>query len=195
MFNLRKNGFVLMILLLAALLVESLYGISVRPLQLAEMGSLSDRVFLGRVVGVDSAFDRTLGLDVTTYTFMVLEAIKGPGNGETVRIRQAGKPGGNAPIPGLPGYRKGQEILLFLHPDSRLGLTSPVGMIQGVFSEIELPDGERGYCNGIGNRNLVRSGGDQLRAKDSSSFEALPITITEIREAIGGSAAGREIPE
>ncbi len=54
----------------------------------------------------------------------------------------------------MPGYRKGQKLLLFLHGDSRLGLTSPVGFTQGVFRMIQDRDGLKAV-NGVGNSNLT----------------------------------------
>ena len=130
-------------------------AISVRSLNLSEMVSLSDRVFLGRVVKITDTVDSRLNLKVTVYTFYVLEGIRGAGTGKTVEIRQAGSTGGGySSVPGLPVYGKGQELLLFLHGDSRFGLTSPVGLAQGVFREVGLHGGGKGYINGVENRNL-----------------------------------------
>jgi len=130
-------------------------AISVRSVSLAEMVSLSDRVFLGRVVKITDTVDSRLNLKVGVYTFVVLEGLKGAGTGETVEIRQAGSTvGGYSSVPGLPVYRKGQVLLLFLHGDSRFGLTSPVGLAQGVFREVGLQGGGKGYINGVENRNL-----------------------------------------
>ena len=68
-----------------------------------------------------------------------------------VRSGQAGVKG----IPGIPSYQRGEEVVLFLHADSRLGLTSPVGLFQGVFHLAEAGDGTMGLLNGLQNRNLT----------------------------------------
>ena len=54
----------------------------------------------------------------------------------------------------IPDYQKGQELLLFLHGDSRLGLTSPVGLAQGVFQLKRTAEGEIGVLNALENTNL-----------------------------------------
>ncbi len=168
-------------------------AVSVRTLTLAEMVDFSGRVFLGRVVGVEEQYDSRLSTTVTLYTFSVIDGIRGAAAGETIKIRQAGSPGGGySSILGLPVYRKGEEILLFLHGNSRFGLTSPVGLSQGVFHGIELPGGRRGYVNGVDNRNLGLSGQDAQATVSSEADEflvgkssgAVPVTISMLRDFI-----------
>lgn len=171
----------------------SAVAVSVRPLNLAEMIGFSEKVLLGRVVGVQEQYDSRLSIPVTLYTLSVIEGIRGAETGNTIQIRQAGSPGGEySAIPGLPVYRKGEEILLFLHGNSRFGLTSPVGLFQGVFHRIDLPGGRRGYINGVGNRNLGLTGQNGYKSVPfeksgftfgKSSGDA-PVTISMIKDFI-----------
>ncbi len=130
-------------------------AISVMPLNLEEMVFSADRIFLGRIVDSSSGYDSRINAGVTIYTLVILDGIKGVVNGDSFQIRQVGSPdGGPSPVIGLPVYSKGEEVILFLHGNSRLGLTSPVGLSQGVFHTILSKDGSKGYLNAVGNRNL-----------------------------------------
>ena len=143
----------LTVLLLSA---NSASGTSVRLVNLSEMVRLADRVFLGKCLSVEEQSEPSLSLPVVEYVFEVRHGIKGVQTGEKVVFRQvqSGQTGA-AGIPGVPSYRMGQEILLFLHPDSRLGLTSPVGLAQGVFRLETAREGEIGVLNGLENSNLM----------------------------------------
>jgi hypothetical protein len=53
--------------------------------------------------------------------------------GRTVTIKTLASsiPGQSASIAGMPTFKKGEETVIFLHGNSKLGLTSPVGLYQG----------------------------------------------------------------
>jgi hypothetical protein len=54
-------------------------------------------------------------------------------------------------------YRKGQELLLLLRPDSEYGLTSPAGLEQGRFRILRDAKGKATALNGRGNLGLFQS--------------------------------------
>jgi hypothetical protein len=62
------------------------------------------------------------------------------------------------------GYRKSSEFLLFLNPNSSYGLTSPVGLEQGLFRVTRDAKGNAAAVNGRGNAGLF----NQLQSKASS---------------------------
>ena len=196
--KISNTGISRVLLVLIVFFTGTSLGISVRSVNLDELVGLSERVFLGRVAGVKSSFDSRIGINVTSYTFIVTEGLKGVKTGDTIHVRQVGgTAGAPSPVSGLPVYRKGGEILLFLHGDSRLGLTSPVGLLQGVFREVKMPDGSRGYLNGAGNRNLETRAEDTLRSAVPAPGESLfgagtdpaPITIEMLRGFISSRGA------
>ena len=129
---------------------------TVQTVNLFEMVKLADRVFWGKYLKMKTAQDGATGLLVTAYTFEVREGIKGVSAGETVVFRQISQGQKGFGIPGLPQYHEGQEALLFLHADSRIGLTSPVGLSQGVFRVEKIQD-YLGVSNSLGNRNLAHN--------------------------------------
>ncbi|GAB4110054.1 MAG: hypothetical protein Kow001_10620 [Acidobacteriota bacterium] len=129
-------------------------AISVETVNLQRMVVMADRVFYGRCLAAVEEMDSTVGLPVMRYRFQVLEGLKGVAAGDVVEFRQLSGSSRQMAIPGMPGFRKGQVVLVFLHPDSRLGLTSPVGLMQGIFRPEELEDGRVHFRNSLDNRNL-----------------------------------------
>lgn len=138
------------------------YATKVKSVNLEQMVQEADRIFIGTCVAVEDDTAPGTEIPITTYTFSVSERIKGV-MGDTLTVRQFGvrEPriqGDQALVqrlPGMPVYRVGQEAVLFLHPDSSLGLTSPVGLFQGAFT-IEERDGRKVLQNGNQNWGLFK---------------------------------------
>jgi hypothetical protein len=136
------------------------------PLDLDALTAAADRVFMGRVLAVRSGRDAK-GLPVTWTTFAVDAALKGA-PAKTIEIKQLGvetplADGGVFHIPALPSYRVGDEVILFLHPESREGFTSPVGFGQGRF-RIRRDGGTSVAENDVGNSNLTSATGGSAPA-------------------------------
>lgn len=148
----KRHGLVLATFIL---FTSELAATSVRTLNVFEMVRLADRVFWGRCVSVEKKVPEENLFPIVEYTFEVLRAIKGVAGGENVVFRQVG-PGvtGKPVIAGVPQYRRGDEVLLFLHADSDSGLTSPVGLDQGTFYLEKTREGRLGVMNPLGNQNL-----------------------------------------
>ena len=154
----KKRIVAVLAVLLMTITAPFLIATSVRTVNLEEMVNLSERVFRGRCLSVEAINHRS-GMAVSEYTFEVLEAIKGVRPGEEIVFRQVDATGrGRLPgIIGMPAYPKGREILLFLHGDSQIGLTSPVGLGQGVFAVDRTVEGQLKAVNAVKNRNLARN--------------------------------------
>lgn len=134
----------LIVLALMLALAAPAAAASVRALNLEEMMRLADRVFVGKVVAVRVAFDAATQRPARFTTFEVIRPVKG-NLGETVTIKQlAGQLPGQTVLPvGLPAFHPGQELVLFLHGDSSLGYTSPVGLAQGQMTVKTAPNGAK----------------------------------------------------
>lgn len=94
------------------------------------------RIMHGTVVEVRSGRDES-GAPATWTTLDVAHGVKGTAPGR-VTIKQIGvtealPDGAFLQIAGLPRYRVGEELVLFLRGESSAGFTSPVGFGQGVF--------------------------------------------------------------
>lgn len=91
-----------------------------------QMGRASGMVFSGVVLQVQRSATAT---GTTQVTFRVENAIRGVRRGQLVRIREWGGLWNNG-----ERYASGERVLLFLYPQSKLGLTSPVGGRLGRFA-------------------------------------------------------------
>ena len=90
----------------------------------------SGKIFSGTVIRIEHRnSNSSTALATTRIVFHVDEAIRNVRRGQTVEINewaglwQSGE-----------RYRRGERVLLFLYPPSRLGLTSPVGARNGRFN-------------------------------------------------------------
>lgn len=149
--------FLLMVVLW--IFVPSLWASQVRLLNLEEMTQRAARIFSGRCTDVRSELDPVAGREVTLATFKVDQAVKGSvGKTLSIKLLPTDTPGtgGGRGVPGLPGFRKGEEVILFLYGESALGLTSPVGFGQGKFSVVKDKHGKRVAVSGLGDHNLFR---------------------------------------
>lgn len=89
---------------------------------LQQMVRSSGQIFSGVVVNVDRAgADSDAASGITRVTIRVQEAVRGARRGQLLQVREwaglwnAGE-----------RYQPGQHVFLFLYPNSKLGLTSPV---------------------------------------------------------------------
>jgi hypothetical protein len=153
----RLASLVLLIWLSAPLLSTSV-AMMVLPVDLDQLVVDADRIFLGLVTAVDEQDDEHR-IPCTYVTMQIARTLKG-NPPTTLTFKQVGgqaRPGGSAllRIAGLPTYQVGQELVLFLHPTSAEGFTSPVGMEQGKF--IVVRDGATAQVmNPLGNINVRR---------------------------------------
>lgn len=146
--------------------------VAVLRFNIEEMTATAERIFVGRCLAVEEIEEIIAEglLPVTSYTFEVERAIKGRVPRQ-ITIRQlghlshfAGKGGvaihGRAAsprilLPGMPEYRVGDRLILFLIPNYLGGkVTYPVGLYQGAFFIIDSPSGQKLARNSINNLGL-----------------------------------------
>lgn len=98
------------------------------PLNLEEITNSANRVFTGVCTKIEEIEkDPVSKLNVVKYTFRITENIKGTENKNKITFKQW------KPTAKEAGYETGKKYVLFLYPDSNIGLTSPVGFLQGKF--------------------------------------------------------------
>lgn len=98
------------------------------PLNLQELTNEADRIFAGICTSIEEIEnDSESGLSVIKYNFQISESIKGLENKQEITFKQWSKT-----APDL-AYEVGAKYILFLYPNSELGLTTPVGFLQGQF--------------------------------------------------------------
>ena len=164
------------LLLFAFLAVSSpAFSLTVLQLNLEQLTALSQKVFVGRCASVVQERD-SAGRPVQVITYDVEEMIKGEPTAR-VTFRQLGLTGdssdhqemGDLTVVGvfreLPRYEVGEESVVFLSEEGRLGLAAPVGFMQGKF-DVKVTDGKKTVVNGAGNRGLFIGWKKRLKEKN-----------------------------
>ena len=107
------------------------------PLNLEEVTGSADKIFTGICTGIEEIADDPVSmLQVTQYKFHVLEGIKGVKNNSDIVFKQW------QPVSKDSNFEIAKKYILFLYPESKLGLTSPVGYLQGLFKVERTSDTE-----------------------------------------------------
>jgi hypothetical protein len=129
-FRLAVARFVAALFLIAAAAAQTpaITGLAAVP-NLAQLTRSAGYIFSGTVTSVARAAPETPGqIGPTRITFRVAEAVRGVRAGQIITVNEwaglwdAGE-----------RYHPGEQVMLFLYPPSRLGLTSAVGGAQGRF--------------------------------------------------------------
>lgn len=123
------------------------------PLNLDALAETADRVFVGTCIGIkDIKKDKLAKVHVVKYTFQISEGIKGVDGKTEINFKQWKATTREA------GYKIGEKYVLFLYPNSRLGLTSPVGFLQGQFNINTDSISHREFViNKLGNKGLYKN--------------------------------------
>jgi hypothetical protein len=163
---------------------------SLKVMNLEDLVGHSQRIFSAVCQSVSSGFDEN-NLPYTRYSFRVTDGIHGVANQQVVVIKQFGLSGpiplGNgvtrvSRIEGMPGYVPGQEYLLFLNNESRLGFSSPIGLIQGAF-RVQGQGTSRTVVNGMRNANLLidtrKSIQQRVRERQQNLSRSAPVSLPD----------------
>lgn len=110
-------------------------SMTVLPMNLDQMTQDSGKIIHGKVISIREEIHKTLGIPVSIVSLQTEECLKGDISSQ-IQFRQVKGIG-------LPVYREGEEIVVFLYPESKAGVTSPVGGDQGLFKVISTQEGKR----------------------------------------------------
>ena len=121
-------------------------------------------------------------LQTVLVSLSVSKVLKGSAGG-TLTFRQFVWDARDASV--LAHYKGTGEVVFFLNPVSRYGLTSPVGLEQGRFRVIRDQKGARYVVNGRGNLGLF----NQVSEKATSRGIALSNPVRQLLAGAGGKAS------
>jgi hypothetical protein len=146
----------------------------VAKLELGDLVERSDRIAEGRVASTET-FRNARGTICTRVTIEVSRGFRGAAAGE---IFSFAVPGGELGklglmIPGMPQFKEGEELLLFLTPETETGVRVPTGLGQGKFGIETDPKTKI--------KKLARSVGD-VDLRDAKTGKAAPAPAREIFE-------------
>ena len=156
------------------------HGAAVHEMNLDGLCRSAGTIFWGRCTGVETQ-DEAL-----VYTFAAHRMLKG-GSADTVTLRMHKAASLYARA---PRFAEGQEVLLFLYPESDLGYSSPVGFGQGVFRIAATGSGEKTAANELGNSRLFK-GMNMERLCPGAAFPG----IRQCSLAGGGALRHQELME
>jgi len=127
------------------------FATQVRRLNIEQLTAKAGRIVSGRCIGMDVSRDAALDLPVAEITVLVDRTLKGARDRRlTFRMLATGDH-----LTGTPSFRMGEEVILFLYPESAAGLTSPVGLGQGRFLIERDKTGGSRAVNALANRGLL----------------------------------------
>lgn len=121
---------------LAVLCISTNWGLAQTPTHaLEQIVAASGFIFSGRVEKTWSERDAATGFIVTYSTIAVAESVRGV-NTSRFTFKQYGGSykGQNVFVADMSYFTVGEEVVAFLYPLSKLGLTSPIGVAEGKWS-------------------------------------------------------------
>jgi hypothetical protein len=139
-----------------------------RRLDLATMTERAGTIVSGRITQLRAgSHPQYRNIGVLFVTLKVEEVMKGAPEETFTFMQFTGQKldnnGGKGlsaaqPLPDMPSFRVGEEVVLFLYPPSSVGFTSPVGGEQGKFIMRRQPGQPTTVISEGGNRSLVVNG-------------------------------------
>lgn len=163
-------------LALASVAPGMLFATQVRQLNLEQLTRSAGKVFHGRCLEVRVGTDSQLGQTVTYATFVPYRSMKGEVHGK-LTLKFLGKQTPDAApgeaTEGIPRFEEGEEVVLFLYPESARGLTSPVGFGQGKFKVVKGKDKKLQAINGFSNERLLDGISPTAQARLGGRLERL----------------------
>ena len=143
------------------------YATTVLKMSLKDLARKSDAVIVARVEDETARYDANK--EIYTYiTLKVLEPVKGSRKDDLITIRQIGGVVNNiaSVVPGMPTFKKGEEVVVFLTQRDKAGYPWVMGLQQGKYSISVDSNGNKRVRNELGGTTLMDlSGGAQEGGK------------------------------
>ena len=155
---------------------------TVLKLSMKELAKKSDAVVLARVDDEVARYDANK--EIYTYiTLRVLDPVKGSKKDDVITIRQIGGVVGNIAsiVPGMPTFKKGEEVVVFLSQRDREGYPWVMGLQQGKYSVTTDQKGSKHVRNDLDGTNLVGADGRILDGKPVTPDMPLQAFLDGIR--------------
>jgi hypothetical protein len=168
--NRVRRSIVFGIAALALLTASYAAATTVQKMSLRDLAKKSDAIVLARVEDETARYDANK--EIYTYiTVRVLDPVKGPKKDELITIRQLGGTVDKIAsiVPGMPTFKKGEEVVLFLTGKDGAGYPWVMGLQQGKYSVTADEKGEKHVRNEIDGLVLVSPGGKPSEAEAGSA--------------------------
>ena len=155
---------------------------TVQKFSLADLAKKSETIVLARVEDETARWEDGKKEIYTYITLRVLDPVKGmsrkadngksPKTEETITIRQLGGTVDNISsiVPGMPAFRRGEEVVVFLSAKNALGYPSVVGLQQGKYTVYSDESGVKQVRNDVDGMSTMAADGTVTEAKVSKSI-------------------------
>jgi hypothetical protein len=187
----RAGAIARAVLLAAAVLsVSPAQATSVQKFSLKALAQRSSSIALAKVEAAESRWDES-GKEIYTYvTLRVVEKVKGKKDRETVTLRQLGGQVGNIAsiVPGMPSFKKGEEVVVFLTEEDTAGYPWVLGLQQGKYSVVSDASGAKQVRNELQGLTLVSPQGVQLDASEVTAGQSLDSFLESVRSELGNAS-------
>jgi hypothetical protein len=137
-----------------------------------DLAKKSDSIVRARVEDQISRRDETNREIYTYITLSVLESVKGAKGEKSITIRQMGGSVDNliSYIPGMPTFKRGEEVVLFLSRKDGAGYPWVMGLQQGKYTVITDENGIKNVRNELSGLRLLAPNGSASEDKSSSEM-------------------------
>jgi len=143
---------------------------TVQKFTMQELSKKSDAIVMAKVEDQSSRQDAGNKEIYTYITLSVLESVKGAKGEKTMTIRQLGGSVGNliSVVPGMPNFKNGEEVVLFLSAKDREGYPWVMGLQQGKYSIVTDDNGLKHVRNELDGLRRLSPDGSMSESKVSS---------------------------
>jgi hypothetical protein len=144
---------------------------SVRKFSLQELTKKSSAIVMAKV---EDSYSRWENKEIYTYsTLRVVDHVKGMKGQTTVTIRQLGGRVDDVAsvVPGMPRFRTGEEVVVFLTQKDAAGYPWVMGLEQGKYTVTS---------DGKGNKSVRNELGDLLRLLPDGKMDKSPAVSPEL---------------
>jgi hypothetical protein len=165
---------VLAIAAVALLGAQAALATTVQKLSLQELTKKSDSIVMARVDDAVASWDAGHKEIYTYITLSVLQPVKGNKGATTIMLRQLGETVGTIAsiVPGMPSFRKGEEVVVFLTQKDRAGYPWVMGLEQGKYSISTDKNGVKMVRNDLSGSELLSKSGQHV---DGTTAPAMPL--------------------
>jgi hypothetical protein len=167
----RARSAVIVALAAFALLSASLAGATtVQKFSISDLAKKSETIAVAHVDDVYARWDDNHKEIYTYISLKVLDGVKGSHKNDLLTIRQLGGSVDNliSVVPGMPEFRKGEEVVVFLSPKDRAGYPWVMGLQQGKYSVSTDANGFKQVRNDVEGLRTVSLDGKDVEAAPAS---------------------------
>jgi len=159
---------------LALVGAQTALATTVQKLTLQELTKKSDSIVMARVDDAVSSWDAAHKEIYTFYTLSVLQAVKGSKGTTTITLRQLGGTVDNiaSVVPGMPTFKKGEEVIVFLTQKDAAGYPWVMGLQQGKYTVTAGKNGVKTVRNDLAGTELLTKGGQH---EEGTTAAAIPL--------------------